>query len=195
MAVMRGRRSRAGRHCAWAGLEPESDMARELSDDDRDLPLGDDTTNGVSKDVFRRHLTRLIQADNRRDISLAERKTIRKEAKAAGIELGHIDQIIEMLAWEPQEIRDFIETLLKYMDLAELLPHADPDRQLELFPEMEPTERAKADWNLRGFLAGTTGKGVAGKPPSECPAERMQDWMEGWHRSQEANAAKLHPVS
>jgi hypothetical protein len=170
-------------------------MARELSDDDRDLPLGDDTTNGVSKDVFRRHLKRMIEADGKRDLTLADRKTIRKEAKAAGIELGHADQIIEMLAWEPQEIRDFIETLLKYMDLAELLPQADPDRQIDLFPEMEPTERAKADWNLRGFLAGTTGKGAAGKPPADCPPERMQDWMEGWHRSQEANAAKLRPVN
>ena len=170
-------------------------MARELSEDDRELPMGGDDTNGISKDVFRRHLTRLIQANNKRDLSLTERKTIRKEAKAAGIELQHVDQIIEMLAWEPQEIRDFIETLLRYMDLAELLPKRPEEDQLELFPELEPTERSKADWNLKGFLAGTTGKGVQGKPPSECPAERMQDWMEGWHRAQEANAAKLHPVN
>lgn len=169
-------------------------MAKEVSEDDRELPMGGDT-NKLTKDVFRRHLTRLIQADNRRDLSLAERKTIRKEAKAVGIELGHIDQIIEMLAWEPQEIRDFIETLLEYMDLAELLPKRPESDQLELFPEMEPTERAKADWELRGFLAGTTGKGVEGKPPQDCPAERMQDWMAGWHRSQEANAAKLRPVA
>jgi hypothetical protein len=169
-------------------------MARELSEDDRELPLGEDG-GGVSKDIFRRHLKRLIEADGKRDLSLAERKRIRKEAKAAGLQLGHADQIIEFLTWEPAEIREFIETLLKYMDLAELLPQRPEEQQLTLFPELEPTERAKADWELRGFLAGTTGKGVAGKPPPDCPAERMGDWMNGWHRSQEANAAKLRPVS
>jgi ribosome modulation factor len=169
-------------------------MAKELSEDDRELPL-DDGTNGVSKDVFRLHLRRLIEADSARDEKLVLRKTARKNAKAAGLELEQMDMIIRMLGWEPQEIRDFIERLLKYMDLAELLPQDEPDRQLVLFPEVEPDARAKADWELRGFLAGTTGKGVDGKPPSECPAERMQDWMEGWHRAQEANApAKLAVV-
>jgi hypothetical protein len=176
------------------GPNPESDMARELSEDDRELPMGDDT-NGITQDVFRRHLKRMIEADGKRDLSLADRKKIRKEAKAAGIELQHADQIMEMLTWEPQEIRDFIETLLRYMDLAELLPKRPEEAQIELFPEMEPTERARADWELRGFLAGTTGKGAVGKPPSDCPPERMTDWMSGWNRSQEANATKLRPVS
>lgn len=171
-------------------------MAKELSEDDRDLPLdGGDGTNGLSKDVFRLHMRRLIDADAARDEKLVLRKQARKNAKAAGIDLEKMDMILDMLAWEPTEIRDFIETLLKYMDLAELLPKDEPDRQLTLFPEKDPTEQAKADWELRGFLAGTTGKGVEGKPPAECPAERMQDWMAGWHRAQEANApAKLAVV-
>jgi ribosome modulation factor len=168
-------------------------MARELSEDDRELPIGEDG-NGVTKDVFRLHLKRMIDANTNRDVKLEERKRVRKAAKLAGLKLEQVDKIIEMLEWEPGDIRDFIETLLKYMDLAELLPSRPEEDQLQLFPEMEPTERAKADWNLRGYLAGTTGKGVAGKPPAECPADRMQDWMSGWHRAQEANAAKLKAV-
>lgn len=168
-------------------------MAKEVSEEDASLPLTEGD-NGVTKDIFRLHLRRMIDANTNRDVKLEERKRVRKAAKLAGIKLEQVDQIIEMLSWEPSDIRDFIETLLKYMDLAELLPSRPEEAQLTLFPELEPGERAKADWNLRGFLAGTTGKGVVGKPPSECPADRMQDWMAGWHRAQEANAAKLKAV-
>ena len=168
-------------------------MAQELSEDDAHAPITEGD-NGITQDVFRYHLKRLIEANGERDGALADRKTVRKAAKLAGLTLEHVDTIIEMLGWEPAEIREFIDTLLRYMDLAELLPKRPPEAQLQLFPEKDPEERSKEDWALKGFLAAVSGKGVAGKPPPECPADRMQHWMEGWHHGQETNAAKLAVV-
>lgn len=164
-------------------------MPKGLTPDDAGAPITE-TGNGLTKDTFREHLKKLIAANGDRDTVMAARKTMRKEAKAAGIDLEKIDMVIRMLEWEPQEIREFIETLLAYMDFAELL-RGRKSEDLTLFPEMEPEARAKADWELRGFLAATTGKGTFGTPPEECPPELHQDYLQGVHRGTQANAAPL----
>jgi hypothetical protein len=161
-------------------LSPE-----DVSDDGEEVEL--------TKEKFKEVLASLIEANQKREEVMSGRKRVRKKAKVS-VELMQIDLVIKMMDWEPQEIREYITRLLLYMEFADLLGRRTENTQVELFPAKEPTEQAKEDWELRGYLAATLGKGTFGTPPAECPPEFHQNWLDGVHKGTAKNATKLRAV-
>ena len=94
-----------------------------------------------------------------------------------------------MADWEPNEIREHFAQLQQYA----VWMGFPVGSQLDLFAGVAEASKPALDWESRGFVAATTGKGAVGRPPDNCPAANVQDWMKGWTEGQAANAPK--PIS
>lgn len=115
----------------------------------------------------------------------------RKQMKADGIELGPLDATLRMMEWSPSEVREHFDIQQRYARAARL----PIGTQIDLLSDVDDATVTAGDWNSRGFSAATTGKGVPGVPPKECPPEHHQDWLAGWNDGQMKNApAKLRIV-
>lgn len=144
--------------------------------------------NGLDAETFARFVHQISQADLKVEEARSARKNVRKQAKAAGIELGHLDAIVRMAEWSAEEVRAYFGTQAQYA----LWYQLPIDTQAELFVDAsaKPVEEPHGAgyWSGKGYQAGV--KGVVGTPPSECHPQHHQDWLHGWGQGQ----AKLAPA-
>ena len=165
-------------------------MARKITDD-AEAPAAAGH-NGPTEETFLKHVRTIIAANLKVEEAKAARNAVRKLAKAEGIELRKLDAIVTMADWEPGEVRDHFSTLQRYAVWMGL----PVGTQVDLFEGVPEIAKQGLDWEAKGLLAATTGKGAHGKPPSECPPDQIDNWMKGWHRGQEKNApAKLEKAA
>lgn len=137
---------------------------------------------GNDEATFIHYVQAIVKAQAVVDEAKAAWKSVRKLAKAAGIELKKLDAIVTMTEWEPGEVRDHFATLNRYA----LWMGLPIGTQSDLFAEVPQAARESIDWEARGFAAAMTNKGAfAGSPPSDCPPDRIQDWQRGVNRCTE----------
>lgn len=135
--------------------------------------------NQPPEEVFLHYVSVISLADKKLAEARDARKVVRKQAKAAGIELGHLDAVVKMAEWDRTEVRAFFATRLQYAEWYALPVDYQPD----MFADPAEAEPLGADhWVSKGFQAGVTG--AVGTPPNECPGEHMQDWQHGWGKGQ-----------
>lgn len=156
-------------------------MARKVSDikDASDAPDGDQTSN-LTQDTFLEFVNGIANANAKVAAANEERKKIRKSAKAAGIELGHLDAALKMADWSRNEVRDHFKVQAKYAAWLNLPVGFQPDMFKPV--DSEDPKRSADDWKQAGVTAGL--RGADPKPGSEVPPEHHQVWMEGWHTGQ-----------
>lgn len=162
-------------------------MARGLKSKETIPPTEGEGANGLTGEAFLSLVRRQIALNAEKEALGARVKLFRKEAKLAGVALKKMDAAILMTTWEPAEVRESFETDHKYAQWLELPGHKA--MQLDLF-DQDPDVQSAEDWESRGFIAATTGRGVVGEPPADCPPDRVQPWMTGWNRGMEKNAPK-----
>jgi hypothetical protein len=142
--------------------------------------------NGPTQEKIHQHARAIIAANLKVQEAQAARQSVRKLAKADGVELGKLDTIISMMDWEPGEVRAHFKTLIDYAVWFEL----PIGTQVDLFAGVPDAAKPALDWESKGYQAAVTGKGVQGKAPEDCPADCIQAWLTGWNRGQEKNAPK-----
>ncbi len=152
--------------------------------------------NQVDQDTFLSFVRQITAEQAKVEAAKSGLKSVRKQAKASGIELGHLDAVVRMSEWSIEEVREHYALSTRYAIWLGL-PLGE---QADLFADenaapAKPTDKA-AEWDAKGFMAATTGKGVFGDgPPAECPPEHHQDWLHGVERGTARNAPKkLEPV-
>lgn len=163
-------------------------MARNLNKPDGN---GVGHNGGMSEETFFRHLAAIVAATGPRDAAAAVLRSVRKQARGDGVDLGKLDQMIKMSTWDPEEIRSHFETLQRYAAWMKM----PIGTQLDLFEGIPMAARPGFDWKAKGFHAATTKMGVPGTPPADCPPDQMQAWLEGWNEGQVKNAPKPLPAN
>lgn len=156
-----------------------------VEDDAGTAQVGDNSD--AEADLIRQHAKAIIA--QRQVIQSAQKVLgrLRKEAKADGLTLGTLDAMIRLLEMSPDEQRVFFSEHHTYAEALHIA-HVPVGSQLDLLDaNLDPEVRSR-DWRARGFSAATTGKGVPGVPPAECPPEHHQDWLSGWNDGQAVNA-------
>ena len=132
--------------------------------------------------TFLRHVRAIVTAQAIVEDAKNGLKSVRKLAKADGIELKKLDAVVTTTEWSPGEIRDHFGTLNRYA----LWMGLPVGTQADLFADVPEASRESVDWEARGYCAALTNKGAfAGKPPSECPPDRITDWQRGVNRATE----------
>lgn len=160
-------------------------------DDDNDETFDDavviDTAgpgDNLTEETIREYARKIIRINEEAKKVGAARAAIRKQAKAAGITLGHLDAMIRLLDMTPQEQREHFAERQRYA-AALRMPIGT---QLDLMAHATDTEVQQQDAYARGFAAATTGKGAPGVPPEEISPIYHQDWLRGWGDGQAENA-------
>lgn len=145
--------------------------------------------NGLTEEKYLLHKRAIIQANAKLEEARAARNSIRKLAKADGVELRKIDAAITMMEWSPDEVREHFSTELKYARWSRLLP----GESFDLFNDDDDSIPAFAadelSWEKKGWAAGI--KGAEAKTPNDCPGDRTEAWMKGWHAAQAKLASQL----
>lgn len=149
--------------------------------------------NGLTDETFLLFVNELAQIEAKLDEWKGQRKSARKRAKAAGIDLGHMDAVVRMADWSTDEVREFFGTRTKYA-LWMRLPlgaQADMFADEQTKPVEEPQDAAY--WSGKGYQAGV--RGLVLKIPAECHPQHHQDFTHGYHAGQAKLAPKkLEPV-
>lgn len=138
--------------------------------------MGDNSK--AERDIWMKHQAIAILDEERRNNLNAEVGTHRKQAKAAGIELGDLDWTVKVIRWPVGDIVDFFKRRLKALSFNNINVAAKVD---EIFGSQ--TE----DHRYAGILAGMTGK-ICSPPANFTPNER-ETWIEGWHEGNKARDA------
>lgn len=159
-------------------------MARKPKEKPQDEPPPEVGHNGVTQDQFLSWVRAAIKANEALEVAKLARSKMRKQAKAAGIELGHMDEVIAMAEWEPGEIREHFRIQQQYAEWMAL----PVGTRLDLLKGVPDAALSDFDWQAKGFAAATTGRGAFGEAPDDCPADQVQNWMKGWTRGQAFNA-------
>lgn len=160
-------------------------MARRAGGEDE----GDNGPAILSDDEVAGWLRRLLEARAVLAAAKAVHDEVRAKARGEGIKLRQMDQIMKMMDWETDEVRDHFATSVRYAKLAALpIGH-----QFDLFDEAaeDPIPTLVRDKQLAhdaGYRAGLSGK--PGTPPEEIAGEFIQDWQAGWNDGQAKNAPR-----
>lgn len=140
--------------------------------------------NGPTQDEFLAWVRELVKAEEALENAKSARRRVRKQAKAAGIELGYADATTKMTEWAPSEVREHFRVMQQYAEWMKL----PVGTQLDLFGGIPEAALPDLDFKAAGFAAATTGRGAPGEPPNSVPADQVQNWMAGWHEGQAFNA-------
>jgi len=132
--------------------------------------------HNLTQETFLHFVNVFAAADAKLAEAKSARAAVRKQAKAAGIELNHIDAVRRMADWDREEVQDFFSTRLRYAQWYALPVHTQGD--LFVAPPADEVVLGAEQWAAKGFQAGVMG--LVGTPPSECPPEHVQDWQHGW---------------
>lgn len=167
----------------------------EEHDEDEDLPgIGH---NGLDQEAYLLHQQAMVRSNVEQALFRAKRKSVRKLAKSAGVDLGKMDLMSKMLDWEPDDIRDFFKTVWQYAVWTRLAPN----EQGSLFgqddgPAMPDFAQDELDWEMKGRNIGMKGEEL--KVPDGCGGDRVQAFTRGWHEGQAMfivkNIKKLEPA-
>lgn len=143
--------------------------------------------NGLTDETFAQYVNELAKIEAKLEGVKAERRAARKRAKAAGIELGHMDAVVRMSDWSQEEVRNHFATQAQYAAWMGL----PLGTQVDLFAKEvggKASEPHGAEyWNSKGYAAGL--RGDLPTPPAECHPEHHPDFKHGWDKGQ----AKLAP--
>lgn len=112
------------------------------------------------------------------------RKSIRKQWKAAGIELGVLDSMVRMADWNRGEIRDHFEIQQRYAEWLGLPVAPGVLKQGDILKGLSDDEVQRREWFALGRTYNRTGK--SGRPPEECPDEFHQAFMAGFNEEDES---------
>lgn len=154
-----------------------------------DAGMGDNSEGVDEAALVREYAKKII--DQRAVVQMAQKTLgkIRKNAKADGLTLGTLDRVISLMEQTPDEQRVYFSELHEYAEALHIA-HVAIGAQLDLLDHTPDPEVRSRDWHAKGFAAATTGKGVPGVPPDECPPEHVNDWLGGWNDGQVKNAPK-----
>lgn len=144
--------------------------------------------NSLDTDTFRIHLRKIVAQKAVVDAEKVKLNALREDARHVGVKLGKLDKAVKRGSWTPEEVREDIEEDIQYAKWVGSIPEGV---QLDLLDGVPLPARTEIDWYHRGLTAATTGTGVVGTPPDECPADQVQTWMRGWNDGQEKNAKPL----
>jgi hypothetical protein len=138
--------------------------------------------NTLTDDVFLGFVNEFAAIDAKMDEIKGLRRSARKRAKAAGIELGQLDAVVRMADWSMEEVRSYFGTQTQYaiwMGLP-LGTQADLFAKENAEPVDEP--HGAEYWQSKGYGAGI--RGQAKTPPDECHPTHHQDFFHGWDKAQ-----------
>lgn len=125
--------------------------------------------NGPSKDDYMRHqAVAIIMAEKKAALN-AEVNRARKQAKAAGIELGDLDFTVKAMSWTVGEIAAHFKRRLSYLAFNEI-SIGEVDKLFGVSTE---------DTRYAGVMAGMSGKVCS--PPANNTQNEKQLWIQGWH--------------
>lgn len=145
--------------------------------DEQTADIGDNSYDS-EKVAFDKALNTMVRLNAERATLNAKIGKARKQMKADGIVLGKLDATIRMLAWSPEEIRDDIDTTLRYAAYAGFsIGHLAEGAQVDMFGHATDDEIADADWRARGRADALRLKPAS--PPDSCPPERRNAYLEG----------------
>lgn len=154
-------------------------MARSFQDDDFDEGEEDQTPkSNLSEDTFLVHVNKITAIEAKVKMLNEERKGIRKQAKAAGIELKLLDSVVRMSDWTKEEVESHFRDQARYSRWLRL-PLAS---QRDLFEIKPANETDDTDVFGKGFRAGVMG--LSPEVPSEYLGEEHATWMAGWQEGQ-----------
>lgn len=150
---------------------------------------------GIDRDTFLAHVARLARADSKLEAARQERLKVRREAKAAGIELGQLDAASKILTLDDDDARRKLTALSQYLvwmrapKVLQLnLPfddRPDPMSDEDVASEVH-IERARAD----GFRAGLTDQ-PENSSPHEASSPLGQAWLAAWHDGRQSAQSDL----
>lgn len=151
--------------------------------------------HNLTEDTFLHFVAVNAAAEKKLKEAQGARKAVRKQAKAAGIELGHMDAIVRMGEWDRTEVQAFFQTRLLYAKWYRLGGLVGDQGEF-LFGEKAPVlddEHDAAHWSDKGFQAGVLAQ--SSTPPDECHPQFHQDFQHGWSAGQAKNAEGIKPLT
>lgn len=114
-----------------------------------------------------------------------ERKGIRKKWKANGIELGQMDAIMKMADWDTADIIEHFRIRQEYAGWMGY----QTGRQGDMLANATDDEISAHEWRSRGIVASRLGRPAV--PPSECPPDYAEDFMNGYEQDAADRQAQL----
>lgn len=142
--------------------------------------MSDAGHNGPDRETYLKHQAIAIldaeKAAELRDI----RKRHRKDAELAGVPLGHMDWVINILKQPVGEIAGF------FRDRLTLLSHNGVNLNAKLDVNKVLGDHTE-DQTFAGQLAAM--KGTPCSPPANLTPNEQQTWIRGWHEGKKARDA------
>lgn len=149
----------------------------------------------MTKSLFRSHVATLKELKDKETQAKANYAAGRKAAKADGINLKDLDEVMKYMNLTDEEIVAKMNTRIEYMGFMDM-PIAE---QMELFditfdPEPKSEEELIAKAREEGEIAARSGKGAfQSDNPYEAGSPQGQAWLEGWHEGTRQTASEMKP--
>lgn len=149
-----------------------------------------DGSNQLDGSQFRAFVRLHAEAEERCKIANEARKKLRKEMKAAGLNLGDFDAINRMTDWSRDEVAETFDRRAQYARFMNLPVGSQgslfDDEKEAPKPVSEETQNDVAF--AKGYQAGI--RGAERKPPEEF-AKWDQDWLKGYSAGQDSIALDM----
>lgn len=168
-------------------------MAKKLGEDGSQVGKAADEAakTNVTQDVFLDGIRKLTAINEKQKKVNEERRAVRKQLKANGLELGALDAALKMADWERSEVREHFDLRRRYAQWLGL----PIGTQAELFDGKKDDEILTEEWTAAGRTAALTGKPA--RPPENCPPAYHETFMKGFAEAADADfegAAPAGPI-
>lgn len=146
----------------------------------------DHGSNLLTGDQLRAFVRLMSEADQKCKAANEERKKLRKELKAAGVQLGDFDAMMRMMDWTREEVGETFDRRLQYAQWLNL-PIGTQGRLA--YEEDTTGEETAADVAFsKGYQAGI--KGLSQEVPEEH-RDNDQNWLKGYQAGQDSIAMDM----
>jgi len=145
-----------------------------------------DGSNQLTGDQLRAFVRMMSEADQECKAANEKRKKLRKELKAAGVQLGDFDAMMRMMDWQREEVAETFDRRLQYAQWLNL-PIGTQGR-LAYEEDTTGTETSEDIAFSKGYQAGIIG-GVKKAPEEHL--DNSQKWLEGYDAGQNSLAMDM----
>lgn len=148
-----------------------------------------DKSNQLNDSQFRAFINLMAKADEACAKTNEARKRLRKEIKAAGVNLGDMDAVMRMMDWGRDEVRETFDRRTQYARWLKL----PVGSQTEMFTDDTANSETGTEGQGDVVFSKAYQAGVKGADP-KCPEEYLdhnQEWVKGYKAGQDSLAMDL----
>jgi len=155
----------------------------------KSVEKGAASSNAVDDETFRAFVRLAAEANEVCEKANSAKKRLRKQIKAAGIQLGDFDAVMKMTDWGRSEVREHFDRRTLYAKWLNL----PVGSQGEMFTSGSENSETGAETQGDVVFAKAYQAGVMGKA-ADCPEEYLDQstkWAEGYKAGQDSLAMEL----